>query len=127
MKRPSLSSPPVVADYARTLIGGREYEAFLVFYLDTRNRLIAHEILHEGTVDQAAVYPRNVVRNALDKNASSVIAVHNHPSGDCTPSSHDIGLTRNLKQAVTAVGLRMLDHLIVSRGGHLSFSEQGLL
>ena len=102
-------------------------EQFRVLFLDRKNQLIADETMGHGTVDHAPVYPREIARRALELQASSLILVHNHPSGDPTPSRADIDMTREIIDALTAFDINVHDHLIASRGGVLSFRAQGLI
>ncbi len=128
MKRSSvLSSPSAVRDYIRLLLIGREYEVFVVLYLDAQNRVIEAEELFRGTLTQTSVYPREVVKRALRFNSSAVIFAHNHPSGVAEPSHADEVLTQSLKQALALVDIKVLDHFIVAGTASISFSEQGLL
>lgn len=122
-----LNSPEAVIRYCRASLEGLKNEVFDVIFVSTKNRVLGRERLSEGTIDQAAVYPRRVVSSALAANAASLIFVHNHPSGDPTPSPEDKQLTRRLEEAAQTVGIPVLDHLIVGNGGHFSFREQGLL
>lgn len=110
---------------ARTAYGATEQ--FRVIYLNRKNQLIADEPQGEGTVDHTPVYPREVVKRALELNASALIMVHNHPSGDPTPSRADIEMTRKVKDAATAVGITLHDHVVVGRAGTVSFKTAGLL
>jgi DNA repair protein RadC len=105
----------------------RPVEQFRLLFLDRKNVLIADEVQQQGTVDHTPLYPREVVKRALDLNASAVILVHNHPSGDPTPSKADIEMTRAVRDALRAVGIAVHDHLIVGRKGHTSFKSAGLL
>jgi len=123
----ALDSPRAVRDYLRLSLGGREQEIFLVLFLDTRHRVIASEELFHGTLSQTSIYPREVVKRALSHNAAAVILAHNHPSGVAEPSQSDIMLTDALKQALSLVDVRVLDHLIVAVGKTLSFAEKGLI
>lgn len=124
---PSLSSPQAVKNYLQLLIGNKAYESFAVLFLDVKNRLIASEELFRGTLSQASVYPREVVKSALRHNAAGIILAHNHPSGSCDPSNADITLTQTLKQALALVDIRVLDHFIVANPHVYSFAEHGLL
>lgn len=123
----SVSSPKALYEYCRAEVGNRRDEQFRCFFVDSRNRLLAEEVLHEGTVDQTAVYPRKVFERALAHRATGVLFVHNHPSGSLEPSPHDLELTRSLVRTAGVMGIRVLDHLIVAAHGYTSFSEQGLL
>jgi DNA repair protein RadC len=123
----ALNSPRVVRDYLQLLLGGRHQEVFLVLFLDTQHRVIASEELFHGTLSQTSVYPREVVKRALAHNAAAVILAHNHPSGVAEPSQSDQLLTDALKQALSLVDVRVLDHFIVATGKILSFAEKGLI
>lgn len=123
----ALTSPGAVASYCRAALEGLKREVFEVIYLNTRNRVIRMERLSEGTVDQTAVYPRRVVEGALAHHAAAVILVHNHPSGDPSPSMEDRALTRRVCSAARLVDVAVLDHLIVGDGRHFSFREAGLI
>ncbi|MBI5141723.1 MAG: DNA repair protein RadC [Nitrospirae bacterium] len=123
----SLTSPQALYDYCRVSFGGLGREQFRAFFLNTRNELVAEEILQEGTIDQAAVYPRTVIEQAIRHKASGVLFAHNHPSGSLTPSPQDIDLTKRLSEAAATVGVRVHDHLIVSDHGYMSLREQGYM
>ena len=123
----ALSSPRVVRDYLQLLLGGRHQEVFLVLFLDTQHRVIAFEELFHGTLSQTSVYPREVVKRALAHNAAAVILAHNHPSGVAEPSQSDQVLTNALRQALSLVDVRVLDHFVVAMGQTLSFAEKGLI
>jgi DNA repair protein RadC len=122
-----LNSPEAVLAYCRASLEGLKNEVFEVIYLSTKNRVLRKERLAEGTIDQAAVYPRRVVAGALAANAAGLIFVHNHPSGDPTPSPEDKRLTTLLAQAAKTVGITVLDHIIVGNGRSFSFRDVGLL
>lgn len=124
---PVISSWAAMLDYCTATMAYNTVEQFRVLYLDKKNKLIADISQQTGTVDHTPVYPREVIKKALELNASSLIMVHNHPSGDPKPSQADIEMTRKVKDAAAAVGLTLHDHVIVSRGGHVSFKSQGLL
>ena len=113
--------------YCRARIAGAAREQFHILFLDTRNQIIADEQQQTGTVDHAPVYPREVIKRALELSASAVILVHNHPSGDPTPSAADIDITRKIAQAGRELGVTVHDHLVIARGGHTSFRAEGLL
>lgn len=119
--RPVLSSWAALIDYCRTAMAFAEREQFRVLYLDRRNILIADEVQGEGTVDHTPVYPREVMKRALELSASAIILVHNHPSGDPTPSPADIAMTRQIVEIGKPLGITVHDHLIVGRAGHASF------
>ena len=123
----ALSSPAQVRDYLFVFFAGQGHESFVMLFLDMQNRLIAAEELFRGTLSQTSVYPREVVKRALQLNAGAVIAAHNHPSGVCEPSRADEFLTQTLKQALSLVEVRMLDHLIVAGDKAISFAERGLI
>jgi DNA repair protein RadC len=123
----ALNSPRAVRDYLQLLLGGRHQEVFLVLFLDTQHRVIASEELFHGTLSQTSVYPREVVKRALAHNAAAVILAHNHPSGVAEPSQSDQLLTDALKQALSLVDVRVLDHFVVAVGQTLSFAEKGLI
>ncbi|NAZ37728.1 DNA repair protein RadC [Rubellimicrobium sp. CFH 75288] len=127
MGRPVVSSWSQLLDYCRTRMACRDREQVRVLYLDRKNQLIADEGQGEGTVDHVPLYPREVVRRALELGASALILVHNHPSGDPTPSEADIALTRQVEAAAEALGLALYDHLVIGRGGEVSFRAEGLL
>jgi DNA repair protein RadC len=122
-----LNSPQAVRDYLRLALEARPYEVFVVLSLDAQNRLIAMDELFRGTLSQTSVYPREVVKLALARNAAAVIFAHNHPSGVAEPSRADELLTTALKQALALVDIKVLDHFVVGRGTAVSFSERGLL
>jgi DNA repair protein RadC len=116
-----------VRDYLRLAIADKEREVFLCLWLDAQNRVIQAEEAFVGTLTQAAVFPREIVRAALRLNAGAVIFAHNHPSGVAQPSQADELLTRNLKEALATVDVKVLDHFIVAGTQALSFAERGLL
>ncbi len=122
-----LSSPQAVRDYLRLALEARPHEVFMVLCLDAQNRLIARDELFRGTLTQTSVYPREVVKLALARNAAAVIFAHNHPSGVAEPSRADELLTSALKQALALVEIKVLDHFVVGRGAIVSFAERGLL
>ena len=125
--RPVISSWSALVAYVRMSLQHEPREQFRVLYLDNRNQLILDEIQNRGTVDHAPVYPREVVRRALELSARSMIIVHNHPSGDPTPSRPDIDMTRQVIEAARALGIDVHDHLIVGRDGVASFKQLGLM
>lgn len=126
-QRNVLNSPRSVSDYLRLTLGGREHEVFVAVLLDAQHRVIACEELFRGTLTQTSVYPREVVKCALARNAAAVILAHNHPSGVAEPSQADEFLTRSLKSALALVDIQVLDHFIVGTGCSLSFAERGLI
>ena len=127
LHRPVISSWDALLDYCRTAMAHRETEQFRVLYLDRKNTLIADEEQAQGTVDHVPVYPREVVKRALELNASALILVHNHPSGDPTPSEADIAVTSRIEEAAQALGLQLHDHLIIGKERELSFRAAGYL
>ena len=126
-QRNVLSSPQAVRDYLRVTLAGLEHEVFMALFLDAHHRVIASEELFRGTLTQAAVYPREDVKRALAHNAAAVILAHNHPSGVAEPSRADELLTRTLRDALTLIDARVLDHFIVAGNAVVSFAERGLL
>ena len=127
MSQPVISSWHKLLDYCRIAIAHEPVESFHLLFLDRKLKLIADEQQQRGTVDHTPVYTREVVKRALDLGASALILVHNHPSGDPTPSRSDIEMTRNVRDAAEKLGIEVHDHLIVSRAGHASFRALGLL
>jgi DNA repair protein RadC len=123
----ALTSPGTVRDYLRLAIAEREHEVFVCLWLDAQHRVIACEELFRGTLTQTSVYPREIVKAGLRANAAAVIFAHNHPSGAAQPSQADELLTRNLKDALSLVDIKVLDHFIVAGHQTLSFAERGLL
>ena len=127
MDRPVLSSWTKLIRYLRTGMAHGRIEAFRILFLDAKNTLIADEQQQTGTVNHTPMYPREVMKRALELGATAVIMVHNHPSGDPTPSKADIQMTHELRDIGEGLGIRLHDHVIVARGGHTSFKEMGLL
>jgi DNA repair protein RadC len=127
MQRPVMSSWQELIDYCHTAMAHRETEHFRVLYLDRKNVLIADEEQERGTVDHVPVYPREIAKRALELNASALILVHNHPSGDPTPSEADIQMTLRIKDSADVLGLVLHDHLIIGKSRELSFRSAGLL
>lgn len=126
-RRPVLSSWSQVLDYLRVAMAFEREEQFRVLFLDRKNALIADEVQQRGTVDHTPLYPREVVRRALDLGASALILVHNHPSGDPTPSRADVEMTRKVAEAGVPLGIVVHDHIIVAKHGHSSFKSLGLI
>ena len=126
-KREVLSSWSSVIDYCRAAMAFAEVEQFRILFLDKRNGLIADEIQQTGTVDHTPVYTREVVKRALELSATAVILVHNHPSGDPTPSNADIAMTRQIVEAGKPLGVLVHDHIVIGRNGHASMKGQGLI
>ncbi|WP_127901430.1 RadC family protein [Solirhodobacter olei] len=127
MHRPVLSGWEALLDYCRTAMAHREVERFRVLYLDRKNILIADEEQARGTVDHVPVYPREVVKRALELNASALILVHNHPSGDPTPSEADIAMTLQIRDAAEALSLQLHDHLIIGKSREVSLRSDGYI
>jgi DNA repair protein RadC len=125
--RDVLNSPQAVRDYLVLKLGGLTKEVFLVLFLDTQNRLVASEEMFSGSLMETSVYPREVVKRALHHNAAAVIFAHNHPTGIAQQSSADELLTKQLKQVLDLVDVKVLDHFIVAGNQTLSFSQKGLL
>jgi len=125
--RAALSSWSALLDYCTAAMARSQNEEFRVLFLDRKNVLIADEVQNRGTVDHTPVYPREIVKRALELGASSIILVHNHPSGDPTPSKADIAMTREITAAARALAIAVHDHLVIGRSGHASFKSLGLL
>jgi len=125
--KPALSSWQALLDYCKAAMARAVREEFRVLFLDRKNVLIADEVQSAGTIDHTPVYPREIVKRSLELNASSLILVHNHPSGDPTPSRADIEMTRNIAAAAKPLGITIHDHLVIGRSGHASFKSLGLL
>ncbi|SFR00247.1 RadC family protein [Poseidonocella sedimentorum] len=127
MERPVVSTWKALIDYCHATMSHRETEQFRILFLDRKNVLIADEEQAEGTVDHVPVYPREVVKRALEINASAIILVHNHPSGDPTPSDADIAMTNQILDAADVMGITLHDHIIVGKSKELSFRTEGYL
>lgn len=127
MQRHVISSWDAVLDYCHTTMAHRETEQFRILFLDRKNTIIADEEQAKGTVDHVPVYPREVVKRALALNASALILVHNHPSGDPTPSDSDIAMTGQINDACRTLGITLHDHLIIGKSAELSFRSAGYL
>ena len=125
--RPVFDSPARVKEFLGLQLGGRDHEVFAVLFLDAQSRLLRLEEMFRGTLTQTSVYPREVVKRALELGAAAVILAHNHPSGTAEPSRADEFLTQTLKSALALVDVRVLDHLVVGQGIVVSFAERGLL
>ncbi len=125
--RPVLSSWNAVLDYCRAAMAFAEKEHFRVLFLDKRNQLIADEVQQTGTVDHTPVYPREVVKRALELSATAVVLVHNHPSGDPTPSRADIAMTKSIVEVARPLGIEVHDHIIVGKEGHASLKGLKLI
>lgn len=122
-----LSNPQSVVDFLKLKIGSEAKEHMLCIFLDAKNQLIDCKIMSSGTVDQVVLYPREIIKEALDCNATGIIMAHNHPSGETDPSGCDIRLTENMKNAADALGIKLLDHMVVGDKNYFSFLEEGLL
>ena len=123
----ALVSPEIVRDYLRLMLGDRPHEVFAVVFLDAQHRVLEAIEMFRGTLSQTSVYPREVVIEALARNAAAVILAHNHPSGHPEPSTADEALTRTLKSALALVDVRVLDHFVVTRSTAVSLAERGLV
>ena len=126
-QRKGLTSPGAVRDYLRVALGHRQQEVFVCIWLDAQHRVLGIEDVSKGTLTQTSVYPREIVKKALARNAAAVIFAHNHPSGVAQPSQSDELLTRNLKEALALVEVKVLDHFIIAGNQAISFAERGLL
>jgi DNA repair protein RadC len=124
-ERPIVGSWDKLIDYCNAQVAHNKIEEFHILFLDRKNVLIKHERQQRGTIDHTPVYPREVVKRALDLGASALILLHNHPSGDPTPSKADIAVTQDIKKAAAALGVVLHDHLIIGRNGHISLRELG--
>ena len=127
LSRPVLSSWMQLIDYCYVAMAREKREQFRVLFLDKKNVLITDEVQQTGTVDHTPVYPREIIKRALELDASAVIVVHNHPSGDPTPSREDIDMTKEIREAGERIGIVLHDHLIIGKKGHASFKSLGLL
>jgi DNA repair protein RadC len=126
-KRAVVSSWSQLLHYCRASMAHAPREQFRVLFLDVKNQLIADEVLNEGTIDHAPVYPREVARRALELSAAALILVHNHPSGDPKPSAADVAITRDIVAAAATVGVKVHDHLVIGRDGEASLRSLGLI
>ena len=127
MARPVISSWTALIDYLTQVMSHEPAEHFRLLFLDRKNILIKDEVQSRGTVDHTPLYPREVVKRALELAASAVIMVHNHPSGDPTPSQADVTMTRQVVDALQPVGITVHDHVIIGKNRHTSFRSQGLI
>jgi len=127
LNRPVLRSWAKVVDYCTASMAYGDTEQFRVLFLDHKHTLVADEVQQKGTVNHTPVYPREVVKRALDLGASGIVLVHNHPSGDPTPSRADIDMTKEVQEAGRALKIELIDHLVIGRGAHVSFRQAGLL
>ncbi|MGB0498055.1 MAG: RadC family protein [Rubricella sp.] len=126
-ERDVISNWSALLDYCRTRVAYRSREAFIAIFLDRRNGVLRDELLAEGTVDHVPVYPREIARRAIEIGAAAVILVHNHPSGDPTPSRADIDMTARIHDALLALDITLHDHIVIGSAGHVSFRSEGLL
>ncbi len=126
-EKPVLQNWKALLDYCQAAMGHKPREEFRILFLNHKNRLLADEVQQTGTVNHTPVYPREVVKRALELSASAIILAHNHPSGDCTPSQADIDITRKIGEAATAVGIQLHDHLVIAADAHFSFRAHGML
>lgn len=125
--KPVLNSSSKAGEYAVSLFAGRIYEAFFLICLDSQNRVNHAALVHEGTINEAPIYPRLIVETALRHQANSVILAHNHPGGSLQPSNADIQITRKIAAATEAISISVLDHIIVAGDRYFSFAEKGLI
>jgi DNA repair protein RadC len=123
----TLSSPRTTKDYLSLKLGDLQHEVFAILFLDRRNRLICYREMFRGTIDGSTVHPREVVKEALAQNAAGVIFAHPHPSGVASPSAADEAITARLKEALSLIDVRVLDHIVIAGGEAVSFVESGLL
>ena len=124
---PVMTSPQVLRDWLRLKLAALPYEVFSVLWLDNQNHLIEYDEMFRGTLSQTSVYPREIVKQALARNSAAAVLVHNHPSGQATPSRADELLTQGLKTALSLVDVRVVDHFIVAGDAVVSFAESGLI
>ena len=122
-----INSPEKIYPFLKNLIGFKPVENFVIIFLNSQNKIISHDIHTSGTVNQAAVYPREVAKKAIDLNAVSIILAHNHPSGNTEASESDIRLTNQIKEALNLLNINLLDHLIITKQSYLSFKNENLL
>ncbi len=126
-KKPVLSSWQAILDYCHSAMAFEEREQFRLLFLDKKNQLLSDEVQQKGTVDHTPVYVREVMKRALELSASAIILVHNHPSGDPTPSMADVDMTKKIISAADKLAIIIHDHIVIGRNGHVSFRAQGLL
>ena len=126
-EQPVVNSWDKLIDYCNAQVAHKKVEEFHILFLDRKNMLIKHERQQRGTIDHTPVYPREVVKRALDLGAAAIILVHNHPSGDPTPSKTDIAVTRDIKKAAAPLGVTLHDHIIIGRDGHTSLRDLGVI
>lgn len=121
----SLTDPSAATDFLKMRLAGIEHEVFFVMYLDNRHRIVAAEVAFNGTIDGAEVYPREIVKRALQHNAAAIICAHNHPSGNAEPSAADRAVTLRLREALALVDVRLLDHFVVTGDAYTSLASRG--
>lgn len=126
-EQPILASWQALLDYLRADMAHLIHERVRILHLNSKNRLIRDELVSEGSIDQAAIYTREIIRRALELGSAAIIIVHNHPSGDCTPSRQDIAITREICDAGQKLGIVVHDHIIIGKDGHVSFRSKGLI
>jgi len=127
MEKPQVTCTAELLDFCKTVMGGKKDEEFCVIYLDTQNHIIEFETVHKGIVNQAVVYPRQVLERALRKRASAIILAHNHPSGHVRPSDADIRLTRTIRETAKVLDILVHDHIIIGENRFFSFREEGMM
>jgi DNA repair protein RadC len=127
MEKPQITCTSELVNYCKTALGGLKDEQFRVIYLDAQNRIIDDESIQEGIVNQAVVYPRKVLENALKQKASAIILLHNHPSGNIRPSDADIRLTRTIQETARVLDILVHDHIIIGENRFFSFREEGIM
>ena len=133
MMKNQFSSGPVIKDwkslieYCKIDMGQKKSECLRIIFLDSRSQLIKDEILQKGTITQTPVYPREIAKRALELGAASIVMVHNHPAGDMRPSKNDIQMTKSVQNALNSLDISLIDHIIISKSGHISFKACGLL
>lgn len=125
--KPLIKSWSAMLDYAKATMGFKEVEEFRILFLNKRNELIKDELQQRGTVDHTPIYVREVVKRALELNASALVLMHNHPSGEATPSRGDIDITNQVVKAALPMGISVHDHLIITRNSHFSFRANGII
>lgn len=124
---PMFDHPDDVRKYLKLQLQGHQNERFAVLYVDTTHRMMAYEVLFSGTVDRAEIHPRVIVQRALHHNAAAVVLAHNHPSGDPEPSAADRAITARIKQSLSLVDVRLLDHFVIGKGDPISMAAKGLV
>lgn len=127
LERDLINHPELAIDALRADLAGASHEQIRALFLNSANKLIANELLFEGTIDQAPLYPRQIVKRCIELDANAIILAHNHPGGSLVASPEDKKITREIQDALNTIDIRLLDHLIISRSGWLSFQQEGLL